>query len=176
MASARGLIRNLRPNFRLDARRVVPCVADLLRIFAGEIDRQLQGARSNHVWLGSDGSTGHLQMLWCQQAAGVKILHAPYRGAGPMITDALGGHIDLAVGSAAVIAPHVRAGKLRGLAVTSGGAGMADVPALTESGIRARRLRVVGTERPRRASQADPGALPCRGGEGFSVTRGQTTA
>jgi tripartite-type tricarboxylate transporter receptor subunit TctC len=83
-----------------------------------------------------NGSTGHLQMLLWQQAAGVNLVHAPYRGAGPMVTDALGGHIDLAIGSAAVITPQVRAGKLRGLVVTSAKrtAGMPEVPTLTEQG------------------------------------------
>ena len=83
-----------------------------------------------------NGSTGHLQMVLWQQAAGVNLVHAPYRGAGPMVTDALGGHIDLAIGSAAVITPQVRAGKLRGLVVTSAKrtAGMPDVPTLTEQG------------------------------------------
>lgn len=65
-----------------------------------------------------NGSTGHLEMLLWQQAAGVKLTHAPYRGAGPMVTDLLGGHIELGIGSAAVVAPQIAAGKLRGIAVT----------------------------------------------------------
>lgn len=66
-----------------------------------------------------NGSTGHLQMILWQQAAGVKLIHAPYRGAGPMLTDALGGHIDLAIGSAAVMSNPIKSEKLRGIAVTS---------------------------------------------------------
>ena len=95
-------------------------------------------AKPGKITFGSvqNGSTGHLQMLLWQQAAGVNLVHAPYRGAGPMVTDALGGHIDLAIGSAAVITPQVRAGKLRGLVVTSAKrtAGMPEVPTLTEQG------------------------------------------
>jgi len=83
-----------------------------------------------------NGSTGHLQMILWQQTAGVKLTHAPYRGAGPMVTDLLGGHIDLGIGSAAVIAPQVKAGKLRGIAVTSAkrAPSMPDVPTFGESG------------------------------------------
>ena len=95
-------------------------------------------AKPGQITFGSvqNGSTGHLQMMLWQQAANVKMVHAPYRGAGPMVTDALGGHIDLAIGSAAVIAPQVRAGKLRGLVVTSAkrAGSMPEVPTLTEEG------------------------------------------
>lgn len=95
-------------------------------------------AKPGQVTFGSvqNGSTGHLQMILWQQAANVKLVHAPYRGAGPMVTDALGGHIDLAIGSAAVIAPQVRAGKLRGLVVTSAkrAGSMPAVPTLSEEG------------------------------------------
>lgn len=83
-----------------------------------------------------NGSTGHLQMILWQQAAGVTLTHVPYRGAGPMVTDALGGHIELAIGSAAVIAPQVKAGKLRGIAVTSAARApsMPAVPTFGEEG------------------------------------------
>ena len=92
----------------------------------------------NAVTFGSvqNGSTGHLEMLLWQKAAGVRLTHAPYRGAAPMVTDALGGHIELAIGSAAVIAPHVRSGKLRGIAVTgqTRSSVMPEVATLVEQG------------------------------------------
>ena len=92
----------------------------------------------NAVTFGSvqNGSTGHLEMLLWQKAAGVRLTHAPYRGAAPMVTDALGGHIELAIGSAAVIAPQVRSGKLRGIAVTSENrsSAMPEVSTLVEQG------------------------------------------
>ena len=92
----------------------------------------------NAVTFGSvqNGSTGHLEMLLWQKAAGVRLTHAPYRGAAPMVTDALGGHIELAIGSAAVIAPHVRSGKLRGIAVTGQNRSsvMPEVATLVEQG------------------------------------------
>jgi tripartite-type tricarboxylate transporter receptor subunit TctC len=60
----------------------------------------------------------------------------PYKGGGPMTTDAIGGQVDLAVGSVAVIAPHVKGGKLRAIAVTGDkrSPSMPEVPALAEQG------------------------------------------
>lgn len=95
-------------------------------------------AKPGAITFGSvqNGSTGHLQMLLWQQAAGVKLTHAPYRGAGPMVTDLLGGHIELGIGSAAVIAPQVASGKLRGIAVTGDkrASNIPGTPTLAEQG------------------------------------------
>jgi tripartite-type tricarboxylate transporter receptor subunit TctC len=83
-----------------------------------------------------NGSLGHLTMTLVQQAGGFKIIHVPYKGGGPMTQDALGGQVDLAVGSVAVLAPHIKGGKLRGLAVTGDkrSNSMPDVPSLSEQG------------------------------------------
>ena len=83
-----------------------------------------------------NGSLGHLTMTLVQQAGGFKIIHVPYKGGGPMTQDALGGQVDLAVGSVAVLAPHVKGGKLRALAVTGDkrSISMPDVPSLSEQG------------------------------------------
>jgi tripartite-type tricarboxylate transporter receptor subunit TctC len=84
------------------------------------------------------GSTAHLFILQLQQTEGFKMVHVPYKGGGPMTVDAMGGHVELAAGSVALLAPHVRTGKLRGLAVTGDKRSqtMPDVPTLTEQGIR----------------------------------------
>jgi len=83
-----------------------------------------------------NGSLGHLTMTLVQQAGGFKIVHIPYKGGGPMTQDALGGQIDVAVGSVAVIAPHVKSGRLRAIAVTGDkrSQSMPDVPSLSEQG------------------------------------------
>jgi len=83
-----------------------------------------------------NGSTGHLQMILWQEAAGVKLIHVPFRGAGPMLTDLMGGHIEFGIGSAAVMTPRVKAGSLRGIAVTSSerASGMPDVATFKEEG------------------------------------------
>jgi tripartite-type tricarboxylate transporter receptor subunit TctC len=82
------------------------------------------------------GSLGHLSMTLVEQAAGIKLVHVPYKGGGPMTTDVLGGHIELAVGSVALLAPQVSSGRLRAVAVTGDkrSHAMPDVPALAEQG------------------------------------------
>jgi tripartite-type tricarboxylate transporter receptor subunit TctC len=95
-------------------------------------------AKPEAVTIGSigSGSLGHLTMILVQQAGGFKLTHIPYKGGGPMTTDALGGQVDLAIGSVAVLAPHVQGGKLRAIAVTGDKRShtMPDVPALAEQG------------------------------------------
>jgi len=82
------------------------------------------------------GSLGHLTMTLLEQAAGIKLVHVPYKGGGPMTTDVLGGQIDLAIASVAQQGPHVRGGKLRAVAVTGDRRSLVlpDVPALAEQG------------------------------------------
>ena len=82
------------------------------------------------------GSLGHLTLTLLEQAGGFKLVHVPYKGGGPMTTDALGGHIEVGVGSVALISPHVRGGRLRSVAVTGDKRSHAlpDVPALAEQG------------------------------------------
>lgn len=84
-----------------------------------------------------NGSLGHLTMVLVQQTAGIRLIHIPYKGGGPMTADAVGGQIDLAIGSVAVITPHVNGGKLRAVAVTGDTRSRAlpDVPALAEQGL-----------------------------------------
>ena len=95
-------------------------------------------AKPDSVTYGSigSGSLGHLTMVRLGQRAGVKMVHVPYRGGGPLMNDALAGHVDLAIGSAALVTPQVSGGKLRGLAQTSARRvpGLPDVPTVIESG------------------------------------------
>lgn len=82
------------------------------------------------------GSVGHLAMVLLSDRAGVKLVHVPYRGGGPAMTDALGGHVDLLVGSTALSMPQVKTGNLRALAQTgkSRNPFLANVPTVSESG------------------------------------------
>src|SRR5687768_956941 len=95
-------------------------------------------AKPDSVTYGSigSGSLGHLTMVLLAQRAGVKMVHVPYRGGGPLMNDALAGHVDLAIGSAALVTPQVRGDKLRGLAQTSSTRipGLPNVPTAIESG------------------------------------------
>jgi tripartite-type tricarboxylate transporter receptor subunit TctC len=65
------------------------------------------------------GSLAHLAMSQIANAFNVTLTHVPYKGGGPLTTDALGGHVPIAVASIALLLPHIRAGALRPLAVTS---------------------------------------------------------
>jgi tripartite-type tricarboxylate transporter receptor subunit TctC len=83
-----------------------------------------------------NGSLGHLTMTLVQQAAGVRMVHIPYKGGGPMIADVLGGQTEMGIASVAALGPHVKGGKLRAIAVTGDkrAASMPDVPTLAEQG------------------------------------------
>jgi tripartite-type tricarboxylate transporter receptor subunit TctC len=66
---------------------------------------------------------------------GTDLVHVPYKGTGPLITDMLGGQIALTIASAVPLTPQVKAGKLRGLGVTGPRRSEAfpDVPAIAET-------------------------------------------
>lgn len=88
---------------------------------------------------GSNGvGTGqHLIGAQFEALGGVKLLHVPYKGSGPLTTDLLGGQIDMSFDTITPVLPHVQSGKLRALAVTTGQRSQAlpDVPTLAESGL-----------------------------------------
>jgi tripartite-type tricarboxylate transporter receptor subunit TctC len=65
------------------------------------------------------GSTTHLAGEMLNMMAGIKLLHVPYKGAAPVITDLLGGRVQVAFLGYSAGAPHVKAGKLRAIAVAS---------------------------------------------------------
>jgi tripartite-type tricarboxylate transporter receptor subunit TctC len=84
-----------------------------------------------------NGTLGHLTVARAQQVAGFQINHIPYKGGGPMLQDLLGGQIDLGIGSAALLTPHVRGGKVRAMATTGNkrAPSLPDVPTLLEQGV-----------------------------------------
>ena len=81
------------------------------------------------------GSSLHLAAEMFKAMAGVKIVHVPYKGAGPALADLTGGQVDLMFMDLGAISPHVRAGKLRALGVASEkrNALLPDIPAVRES-------------------------------------------
>ena len=81
----------------------------------------LAKARPGELNYGSTvaGSSSHLAAELFKYMAGVNIVHVPYKGMGPALTDLIGGRVQLVVGSATVMAPHLKSGSLTGLAVTS---------------------------------------------------------
>ena len=101
----------------------------------------VQAAKANPgaVSIGSigNGTLAHLILVLAQQAGGFKINHIPYKGGGPMTTDVLGGQVEMGIGSAALLSPQVKAGKMRALAVTGDKRTpvLPDVPTLAEQGV-----------------------------------------
>ena len=65
------------------------------------------------------GSSPHLCAEMLSTLAGIKMLHIPYKGGAPAVTDLLGGHVDLSFSNTASVIPHMKTGRLRALAVTS---------------------------------------------------------
>ena len=105
-------------------------VADL----AGFLDL----ARRRTLTLGSpgNGSIGHLAAALLRARAGAEWTHVPYRGGGPAMADLIAGHIDAVSLTLPAATEHVRAGRLRAIAVTTAARSPAlpEVPTLAESG------------------------------------------
>jgi len=84
-----------------------------------------------------NGTSIHLAGANFTALTGVKMLHIPYRGSGPAITDLLGGQVDVMFDSITSARPHIQAGKLKALGVTTKtrSTSLPDVPTLAEAGI-----------------------------------------
>ncbi|UXC37896.1 tripartite tricarboxylate transporter substrate binding protein [Cupriavidus gilardii] len=110
----------------------IKTVQDLIaaaRAKPGKLNYASQGA----------GTSAHLAGELFKSMAKVDLIHIPYRGAGPAITDLLGGQVDMMFATAAAVAPHLESGKLRAVAVTtaqrSQAPGLSKVPTIAESGV-----------------------------------------
>lgn len=81
----------------------------------------LARARPGDLTCGSsgNGSTAHLALAMLNNLAGIKITHVAYKGAGQGMTDLLGGHLSMYFGGVMALLPHVKGGKLKGLAVST---------------------------------------------------------
>lgn len=83
-----------------------------------------------------NGTTSHFVAAMVTDAAGLNMLHVPYRGSTPLMTDLIGGQVPVSFDSVVVAAPQHKAGKARVLAVTTAkrSPALPDVPTLAESG------------------------------------------
>jgi len=106
---------------------------------AGSVKELVAYARSRpgqiNYGSGGSGASSHLAMELFKAMTGLDLVHVPYKGVGPMITDMLAGQVKLTISSAVPLSPQVKAGRLRGLAVTSPkrSAAFPDLPAIAES-------------------------------------------
>ena len=89
----------------------------------------------NYASLGN-GTAAHLTMEMFKSVAGIEITHIPYKGSAPAVSDLLGGQVQTMIDGLPSALPHVKAGKLRALAVTSAKRSRAapDLPTIAESG------------------------------------------
>lgn len=84
------------------------------------------------------GSNLHLSMELLRAKTGIDVVHVPYKGVGPAMSDLLGGHVAAMVSNVASAKQHIDNGKLRALAVTSRAraAALPDVPSMEEAGVK----------------------------------------
>ncbi|MDB5902076.1 MAG: hypothetical protein JWM26_954 [Betaproteobacteria bacterium] len=86
---------------------------------------------------GGNGTNTHLGSELFKNLEGVDIVHVPYKGAGAVLQDLLGGQVQMLVSSLTTVLPHIKAGKLRALVVTSDKRApmLPDVPSAPEAGL-----------------------------------------
>jgi len=106
-------------------------VKELLALAKAEPGKLTYGSNGN-------GTGQHLIGAQFESMGGVQMLHVPYKGSGPLTTDLLGGQITMSFDTITPVLPHIKAGKLRALAVTTNkrSAALPDVPTLDEAGLK----------------------------------------
>ena len=122
--AASPLILSVHPSF---PPRTVKELVDFLR------------ARPDQIHYGSsgNGSPPHIATELFKLMTGTRMLHIPYKGAGPAAVDLLGGQIPLYFMNALSVVPHIRAGRVRALGATSSRRfqSVADIPTIAEAGV-----------------------------------------
>jgi tripartite-type tricarboxylate transporter receptor subunit TctC len=95
--------------------------------------------RPGEIAYASSGTGGphHIAGEWMKLLAKINIIHVPYKGGGPQLADVIGGHVHSGFIALPVVAPHVKSGKIRVLAVTTAKRSqtLPAVPSLSESGV-----------------------------------------
>ena len=97
----------------------------------------LAGQKSLSAGSSGVGATGHLAIELFNLMAGVKLVHIPYKGGGPAMADLVGGQVQLIFATTASAIPQIRAGRIKGIAVTTAkrSALMPELPTLSEAGL-----------------------------------------
>ncbi len=106
-------------------------VNELVALIKPEPGRHSFGSNGN-------GTAQHLIGLQFQGLTGTELIHVPYRGSAPLTTDLMGGQILMSFDTVTPVLPHIKAGTLRALAVTTGkrSGALPDVPTLSEAGLK----------------------------------------
>ena len=106
-------------------------VAELVALLKAQPGKHNVGSNGN-------GTAQHLIGTQFQQMTGTDFSHIPYKGSGPLATDLLGGQITMSFDTVTPVLPHIKAGKLRALAVTTArrSPALPEVPTLDEAGLK----------------------------------------
>lgn len=83
------------------------------------------------------GNVTHLALDLFSRTAGIKLVHVPYKGGGPAVTDVMAGHVSLYFGTVALAGPLIRSGKVKALGVSTSKrtAAFPNLPTIAESGV-----------------------------------------
>jgi tripartite-type tricarboxylate transporter receptor subunit TctC len=106
-------------------------VSELVAMLKAQPGRHNYGSNGN-------GTAQHLIGTQFENMTGTEFAHIPYKGSGPLATDLLGGQITMSFDTVTPVLPHIKAGKLRPLAVTTArrSSALPDVPTLEETGLK----------------------------------------
>jgi len=106
---------------------------------ANSVQELIALAKQKSLSAGSSGigATGHLSIELFNLMAGVKLVHVPYKGGGPAMTDLVGGQVQLVFATTASAIPQIKAGRIKGIAVTTARRSslMPDLPTISEAGL-----------------------------------------
>jgi tripartite-type tricarboxylate transporter receptor subunit TctC len=148
---ALSTISSLLPNLRFDALRDVQMVMhststpNVLAVFPGlpvkSVEELLAHARKNpgtlHFGSSGSGTSLHLAGALIMSMTGVNLVHVPYKGVDQAVVATIGGESQLIIHNSTPMLPHVKAGRVRGLAVTTAKriAALPELPTVAEAGI-----------------------------------------
>ena len=106
-------------------------VAELVAMLKARPGEHAYGSNGN-------GTAQHLIGTQFQNITGTQLVHVPYKGSGPLATDLLGGQVTMSFDTVTPVLQHIRAGKLRALAVTTAkrSSALPEVPTLDEAGLK----------------------------------------
>lgn len=115
----------------VNATTPVKNVAELVALLKSQPGKHNYGSNGN-------GTAQHLIGTQFENMTGTEFAHIPYKGSGPLATDLLGGQITMSFDTVTPVLPHIKAGKLRPLAVTTAkrSSALPDVPTLEEAGLK----------------------------------------